>query len=98
MDYHPISLISMLQRYSREDYGTVFLYLPRPRRSVDADAWRWIRAWSSEGITRRRWLISADEAKGVLGSTHPHLFDPPPICFEAYMLNAASLDRIFARL
>lgn len=28
MDANPITLINILRRYSREDYGAIFLYLP----------------------------------------------------------------------
>ena len=87
----------MLQRYSREDYGTVFLCLPTPRRAIDADAWRWVRTWRADGMARRRWLISADEARTVLGDTHPQLFDPQPVCFETYMLNAVCQPLVFRR-
>ncbi|MEM9627061.1 MAG: hypothetical protein AAGA21_12570 [Pseudomonadota bacterium] len=98
MNCNPITLISILRRYSREDYGAIFLYLPTPPREIDQEAWAWLQMLKSMGAARRRWLISADHAAATVGETHPHLFDPPPVCFETYRLDQGSLDRIFARL
>ncbi len=98
MDANPITLINILRRYSREDYGTIFLYLPSPRRACDQEAWAWLQLLKSMGAARRRWLISADHAAGTIGESHAHLFDPPPVCFETYRLDQASLGKIFARL
>lgn len=98
MNTNPITLINILRRYSREDYGTIFLYLPSPRREIDQEAWAWLQMLKSMGAARRRWLIAADHAEATVGETHPHLFDPPPVCFETYRLDQASLDKIFARL
>ena len=95
---HPIALISILHRYSREDYGSIFLYLPRPKRRLDHDAWAWLRFLKSAGLARQRWLVSADDALLTIGGTHPHLFGPPPVCFETYRLQQRSLDRVIARL
>ena len=98
MNCNPITLINILRRYSREDYGTIFIYLPSPPRRCDQEAWAWLQMLKSMGAARRRWLISADHASATIGETHAHLFDPPPVCFETYRLDQSSLDKIFARL
>ena len=98
MECNPITLINILRRYSREDYGAIFLYLPSPRRACDQEAWAWLQLLKSMGAARRRWVISADHATGTIGETHGHLFSPPPVCFEAYRLDQTTLDKIFARL
>lgn len=98
IERNPIALINILYRYSREDYGATFLYLPVPRRNVDREAWTWLHFLRSMGAARKRWLISADHTSSTLGKTHKHLFQPSPVCFEAYQLHQSSLDRVFARL
>lgn len=98
MDANPIALINILRSYSREDYGTIYLYLPSPRRACDQEAWAWLQLLKSMGAARRRWLIPADHAARTISETHAHLFSPPPVCFEAYRLDQNSLDKIFARL
>lgn len=98
LDRNPIALISILHRYSREDFGTSYLYLPLPRRAIDREAWTWLGTLKSMGAARKRWLISASHTSATLGKTHPHLFAPPPVCFEAYRLNRVSLERVFERL
>lgn len=95
---NPVALINMLYRYSRKDYGSVFLYLPTPKREVDQEAWAWLDFLKSTRATRKRWVISADHALVTLGETHAHLFSPPPVCFETYRLDQRTLNRIFARL
>jgi hypothetical protein len=97
-DFNPIALIGVLHRYSREDYGSIFLYLPRPRRAIDREAWAWLLMLRSMGAARKRWLVTTDHAEATLRKSHAHLFDPPPVCFETYRLHQPSLDRIFARL
>lgn len=98
MNRNPITLINILYRYSRKDYGSIFLYLPSPRRKIDTEAWRWLQFLKSMGALRKHWMISADHAQITLSETHAHLFDPPPVCFETYRLDQRSLNRIFARL
>ncbi|MGI9451300.1 MAG: hypothetical protein ACR2QH_11780 [Geminicoccaceae bacterium] len=95
---HPIALISILHRYSREHYGSIFLYLPRPTRRVDRQAWAWLQFLKSVGVARKRWLVSADHALVTIGETHPHLFEPPPVCLETYRLSQQSLNKTIARL
>ena len=97
-EHNPIALINILRRYSREDYGTIFLYLPTPRRDIDQEAWAWLQLLKSMGAARKRWLISADHASAILEHTHPHLFAPPPVCFEVYRLHQVFLDKVFAKL
>ncbi|MGI9492788.1 MAG: hypothetical protein ACR2QF_10355 [Geminicoccaceae bacterium] len=97
-DCHPIALISILHRYSREDYGSIFLYLPLPRRRIDQQAWAWLQFLRSMGVARKRWMVSADHALVTIGETHPHLFKPPPVCLETYRLNQQSLNKTIARL
>jgi hypothetical protein len=98
LDRNPIALISMLYRYGREDFGTTYLYLPLPKRTVDREAWVWLQMLKSMGAARKRWLISSSHTSAVLGKTHAHLFEPSPVCFEAYRLNKVSLERVFERL
>ena len=47
MNCNPITLINILRRYSREDYGTIFLYLPAPPRKSDQEAWAWLQMLKS---------------------------------------------------
>ncbi len=96
--YNPVALINVLRRYSREDYGSIFLYLPFPKRKTDQEAWDWLKLLQSLGATRRRWLISADHGAAILADKHADLFDPPPVGFEVYRLDQKSLDRIFSKL
>ena len=98
MNRNPITLINILYRYSRKDYGSIFLYLPSPRRMVDSEAWTWLQFLKSRGAARKRWLVSADHARVTLNETHGHLFNPQPVCFETYRLDQRSLNRIVARL
>lgn len=97
-NYHPIALISILHRYSREDYGSIFLYLPLPKRGVDQEAWAWLQLMKSMGAARKHWLVSADQALATVGKTHQHLFELPPVCFEIYRLDQRSLNKIIAKL
>jgi len=90
-NYHPIALISILHRYSREDYGSIFLSLPLPKRGVDQEAWAWLQLMKSMGAAR-------NQALATVGKTHQHLFELPPVCFEIYRLDQRSLNKIIAKL
>ena len=95
---NPVTFINVLHRYTREDFGSVFLYLPTPKRQVDQEAWTWLQVLKSMGTARRRWIITADHAAINLEHTHPHLFTPPPVNFEVYRLHQDCLTRVFAKL
>lgn len=97
-NHHPIALIGVLHRYSREDYGSIFLYLPLPKRSNDREAWAWLQVLKAMGAARKHWMVSADHALATIGETHQHLFELPPVCFEIYRLDQQSLNRIIAKL
>ena len=95
---NPVKFINILRRYSKEDYGALFLYLPSPSRPVDEEVWAWLSMMRRMGSARKRWMISADHAAILLEHTHPHLFTPPPVCFEVYRLNHDCVMRIFSKL
>lgn len=95
---NPIALINILHRYSREDFGVTYLYLPLPKRIVDQEAWAWLETLKSMGAARKRWLVCANQIPTTLRETHADLFVPSPVCFEAYRLYRPSLRRILDRL
>lgn len=98
MDSSPVALISVLARYSREDYGANFLYLPIPKREADQAVWGWLQLLQSMGAASKRWTVSADHAADLLKGSHRDLFTPPPVCFEVYRLHQKGMDRVFAKL
>jgi len=94
----PVQLINILQHYGRDDYGSLFLYFPKPCRRIDEEARDWLATLKAMGSARRRWITSADQVALLLEHTHPHLFKPFPVCFEVYRLNQACLRKMFAKL
>lgn len=95
---NPVRFINILRRYGRADYGSVFLYFPKPCRPDDAEAHAWLSMLKAMGAARRQWIAPADQVLVLLQHTHPHLFEPSPVCFEVYRLDQTCLDRIFSRL
>lgn len=96
--HNPVRYINVLDRHCREDYGSILFFLPRPERAVDGLARDCLADLWAQGAARRRWLVSADEAAGLLRFSHPHLFTPEPVCFEVYRVDRVRLNRVLAKL
>lgn len=95
---NPVRYISLLRRYCREDYGSIFFFLPHPYRELDSDAADWLSTLWRRGAARKRWMVSADQAADLLLASHPQLFVPPPVCFEVYRVDRVRLNRVLARM
>lgn len=98
MGQDPIRLINMLRLNGVEAYGSIFLLMPTPCPARDRENLVWLRYLWRRGFVRRRMVSTVDQVSELAASTHPHLFDGSPICFEVYRLDRRALPRIFARL
>ena len=95
---HPFYLIDMLSAYSYEQFGSLFLSIPQPRRRQDQQAEAWLNFLHGENVIRRHWRKPIEQAPQFLRDSHPDLFHSGVKQFDVYRLDREALRSLIERL
>lgn len=92
---NPLSLIDLLGRYGVREFGSMYLYMPLPKRADNAAAWAWIDTLRDEGLLKGDpWKYKADHVKDRIKQSHADLFEDGTEQFEVYRVDLESLTKI----
>ena len=83
-----IALADVLREHGVRECGTMYLYMPKPRRADHEHVWTWLAMLRRRGVIEgRTWDVAADHAPEAMRRSHPNLFEGSPSHFEVYRLN-----------
>lgn len=83
-----IALADVLREHGVREFGTMYLYMPKPRRAEHQDVWAWLAMLRARGVIEgRTWLVHAQHTHDAMRRSHPNLFVGSPSHFEVYRLN-----------
>jgi hypothetical protein len=92
---NPLSLIELLREHGVREFGSMYLYMPMPKRLQHEAAWDWIDTLAAEGLIKGDpWHIKADHVKETVRKSHAHLFSDEPGHFDVYRLDWQTLSKI----
>ncbi len=83
-----IALADVLRDHGVREFGTMYLYMPKPRRADHEDVWAWLAMLRTRRVIEgRTWHIQVEHAPETMRRSHPNLFEGSPSHFEVYRLN-----------
>jgi hypothetical protein len=89
---NPLSLIELLREHGVREFGSMYLYMPVPRRARHKAAWTWLETLAKAGLTKGEpWRIKAPHVKETVRQSHAHLFEGEPTHFEVHRLDWRTL-------
>ncbi len=92
---NPLSLIELLREHGVREFGSMYLYMPMPRRARHDAAWSWIETLTAEGLIKGDpWHIKADHVKETVRTSHAHLFFDGVDHFDVYRLDWRTLSEM----
>lgn len=92
---NPLSLVELLREHGVREFGSMYLYMPMPKRARHDAAWAWIETLQAEGLVKGvPWHIKADHVKETVRQSHAHLFADETIHFDVYRLDWQTLNEI----
>ena len=92
---NPLSLIELLREHGVREFGSMYLYMPMPKRARHDAAWAWIETLQAEGLIKGApWHIKADHVKETICQSHAHLFADDTVHFDVYRLDWQALNEI----
>ncbi|MGI9502638.1 MAG: hypothetical protein ACR2RE_06245 [Geminicoccaceae bacterium] len=90
---NPLSLIELLREHGVREFGSMYLYMPMPKRARHDAAWAWIETLQAEGLVKGEpWHIKADHVKETVRQSHGHLFADDTAHFDVYRLDWQALN------
>ncbi len=92
---NPLSLIEFLREHGVREFGSMFLYMPMPKRARHDAAWDWIETLKAEGLIKREpWHVKAGHVNETVRQSHTHLFAEDTVHFDVYRLDWQALNEI----
>lgn len=92
---NPLSLIELLREHGVREFGSMYLYMPMPKRARHDAAWTWIDTLQADGLVKGSpWHIKADHVKETVRQSHDHLFADDTVHFDVYRLDWQTLNEI----
>ncbi len=92
---NPLSLIELLREHGVREFGSMYLYMPMPKRARHDAAWAWIEMLQAKGLVKGApWHIKADYVKETVRQSHAHLFAANTLHFDVYRLDWQTLNEI----
>jgi len=90
---NPLSLIELLREHGVREFGSMYLYMPMPKRARHDAAWAWIETLQAERLVKGEpWHIKADHVKETVRKSHGHLFADDTAHFDVYRLDWQALN------
>lgn len=89
---NPLSLAELLDAHGVREYGSMYLYMPVPRRPRHDSAWAWVETLRAERLIKGDpWPIKAERVKDHVRRDYSHLFADDTVQFEVYRLDWQAL-------
>lgn len=90
-----LSLIDLLRGHGVPEFGSMYLYMPMPRRASHEAAWDWVETLQEGGLIKGEpWQYKADHVKDRIRQSHAELFGDGTEEFEIYRLDWKALNEI----
>ncbi len=94
-----LELIDLLDRYAVEEYGGIFLYVPKPEPQGQARLQPWILLLQARNVIKNDpWVVYADGVRSKVLDNYPQLLDGSPGRFYIYRMDREALSRLVASL
>lgn len=92
---NPLGLIDVLREHGVREFGSMYLYMPIPRRAKHQHAWAWLEMLDLKGLIKgEAWHIKAKHVKDAIRESHPGLFEGSPTQFDVYRLDWRTLTHM----
>jgi hypothetical protein len=92
---NPLGLIDVLREHGVREFGSMYLYMPIPRRPKHQHAWAWLEMLDMKGLIKGEpWHIKARHVKDTIRESHPGLFEGSPSQFDVYRLDWRTLTEM----
>lgn len=92
-------LIDLLDRFTVEELGGLFLYAPRPEPEGRARLQPWILLLQARKVIKNApWVVYPDGIRAKVRENYPHLFVGDPARFYIYRLDREALEKLMASL
>jgi hypothetical protein len=92
---NPLGLIDVLREHGVREFGSMYLYMPIPRRPKHQHAWAWLEMLDTKGLIKGEpWHIKARHVKDTIRESHPGLFEGSPSQFDVYRLDWRTLTEM----
>ena len=92
---NPLSLIELLREHGVREFGSMYLYMPMPKRPRHNAAWAWIETLRAEGLIKGEpWHIKAEHVKESVRESYGGLFADDTTHFDVYRLDWQTLQEI----
>ncbi len=92
---NPLGLIDVLREHGVREFGSMYLYMPIPRRAKHKHAWAWLEMLDMKGLIKGEpWHIKARHVKDTIRESHPGLFEGAPTQFDVYRLDWRTLTQM----
>lgn len=94
-----LELVDLLDRYTVEELGGLFLYAPRPEPAGLARLQPWIILLQARKVIKNEpWVVYPDGIRAMVRANYPHLFVDDPGRFYIYRLDKRALTKLMASL
>lgn len=92
---NPLGLIDVLREHGVREFGSMYLYMPIPRRAKHKHAWAWLEMLDMKGLIKgEAWHIKAKHVRDTIRESHPGLFEGSPTQFDVYRLDWRTLTHM----
>lgn len=92
---NPLSLIELIRAHGVREFGSMYLYMPMPRRARHDAAWAWIETLRKEGLIKGDpWRIKVSHVKEAIRTSHAELFTEDTEHVDVYRLDWQTLRDI----
>ena len=92
---NPLSLVDLLREHGVRELGSMYLYMPMPKRARHDAAWVWIETLRNEGLIKGDpWHIKADYVKETVRQSHGHLFADNTEHFDVFRLDWQTMNEM----
>ena len=94
-----LELIDLLDRYTAEEFGGLFLYVPTPEPAGKARLQPWILLLQARKVIKNDpWVVYPDAIRAKVRANYPHLLEGNPARFYIYRLDKGALAKLMASL
>ena len=92
---NPLGLIDVLRDHGVREFGSMYLYMPIPRRPKHNHAWAWLEMLEIKGLIKGEpWNVNAKHVSNAIRESHPNLFEGSPTQFDIYRLDWRTLTQM----
>ena len=94
-----LELVDLLDHYTVEELGGLFLYTPKPEPVGRARLQPWILLLQARKVIKSEpWVVYPDGIRAKVRANYPHLFEDDPARFYIYRLDKNALAKLMAAL